>query len=121
MVPPFGSELQSLKKKKLNVSQSIKRLQIKMYRMNKSTPATDRKLRTRTLIQLGGLIEKAGVLDALEISLGDDLQKDVDVKEAMITLFGALIDMKETVLADPDQKHLCLLQGRQAFLENASL
>lgn len=80
-----------------------------------------RKLRTRTLIQLGGLIEKAGVLDALDISLGDDLQKDTDVKEAMITLFGALLDMKETVLIDPDQKHLCLLQGRQAFRDSAAL
>lgn len=89
--------------------------------MNNNTSSTARKLRTRTLIQLSGLIEKAGILDPLGLSLGDDLQKAVDAKETMITLFGALIDMRETVLADPDQKHLCLLQGKQAFLENASL
>ena len=89
--------------------------------MNQSAPSTLRKLRTRTLIQLGGLIEKAGVLEPLGLNLGDDLQKDVDVKEAMITLFGALIDMKETVLTDPDQKHLCLLQGKQAFMDSARL
>lgn len=66
-------------------------------------------------------MEKAGILESLELTLGDDLQKDTDIKEAIFTLFGALIDMKETVLTDPDQKHLCLLQGKQAFIDQSRL
>lgn len=35
---------------------------------------TARKLRTRTLIQLGGLMQKSGLMDILNIEMGEDLQ-----------------------------------------------
>ncbi len=36
----------------------------------------DRRARTRTLIQLGGLVEKSGLMDVLGLEMGQDLQKD---------------------------------------------
>lgn len=52
-----------------------------------------RKARTRTLIQLGGLVEKSGLLDPLNITLGDDLQKDYDCLESAATLLGAFTEL----------------------------
>jgi len=49
-----------------------------------------RKARTRTLIQLGGLIEKAGLLEALQLTPGNDLQKDPECFESVSVLMGAL-------------------------------
>ena len=49
-----------------------------------------RKARTRTLIQLGGLVEKSGLLEPLNITPGDDLQKDVEHLESTAILTGAL-------------------------------
>jgi hypothetical protein len=37
---------------------------------------TLRKKRTRTLIQLGGLVQKSGLLEPLQLKIGDDLQGD---------------------------------------------
>ena len=47
-----------------------------------------RKARTRTLIQLGGLVEKSGLLEPLNITLGDDLQKDYEHLENTAILTG---------------------------------
>ncbi len=38
------------------------------------TPLSNRKLRTRTLIQIGGLVQKSGLMDAFAIESGEDLQ-----------------------------------------------
>ena len=75
-----------------------------------------RKLRTRTLIQLGGLIEKAGLLQTLGIAMGSDLQKDEGVKDAVTILLGSLTEM-QSALEDEAHKHLCLLKGKEAFLD----
>ncbi|MBX9805238.1 MAG: conjugal transfer protein TraD [Alphaproteobacteria bacterium] len=48
-----------------------------------------RKARTRTLIQLGGLVDKSGLLEPLNITLGDDLQKDYGHLESTAILTGA--------------------------------
>jgi len=49
-----------------------------------------RKARTRTLIQLGGLIEKSGLLAELGLKTGDDLQRDPECLESAAVLMGAL-------------------------------
>jgi len=56
-----------------------------------------RKKRTRTLIQLGGLIEKSGLLKRMNISLGDDLQKDDDIQENVAELFGGLLTLEKII------------------------
>jgi hypothetical protein len=53
-----------------------------------------RKARTRTLIQLGGLVDKSGLLESLNITLGDDLQKDYEHLESSAILTGALSDLR---------------------------
>lgn len=74
-----------------------------------------RKARTRTLIQLGGLIEKTGLLDFVELETGQDLQKDPDTFEGTATLMGALLSLKESFQAeDADaQKILWASRGKE--------
>ena len=56
-----------------------------------------RKARTRTLIQLGGIVEKSGLLELLNLSVGNDLQKDIDCHESAAILMGALSDICNTL------------------------
>lgn len=56
-----------------------------------------RKARTRTLIQLGGLIEKSGLLVPLDLIPGDDLQKDLSCHKSAAILMGALSDICATL------------------------
>jgi hypothetical protein len=58
----------------------------------------ERKLRTRTLIQSGGLLSLSGLLEQCEISEGEDLQSDPEGYEKGATLLGILIDASETLL-----------------------
>ncbi len=53
-----------------------------------------RRARTRTLIALGGLVEKSGLTDLVGIELGQDLQKDEKCFENIALLFGALLELK---------------------------
>ena len=50
-----------------------------------------RQQRTRTLIQLGGLIQKSGLMEVLNISPGDDLQDYENLNKASQVL-GFLIE-----------------------------
>ncbi|MGC8483867.1 MAG: conjugal transfer protein TraD, partial [Thermodesulfobium sp.] len=43
---------------------------------------SDRKLRTRQLIQIGGLVQKSGLMDAFLIAPGDDLQDYENLSKA---------------------------------------
>ena len=63
-----------------------------------------RKKRTRTLIQAGGLLEKSGLLSALDIAPGDDLQKDADTLPKVAILYGALLDIMAILNDHPDQQ-----------------
>lgn len=72
-----------------------------------------RKSRTRTLIQLGGLIEKAGLLDDFGIDLGADLQKDEDMKNPVSALFGSLLEVKELIKQEPASIDLWVLKGHK--------
>ena len=67
-----------------------------------------RRTRTRTLIQLGGLIEKAGLLTLLDLELGQDLQKDFDTVNATATLIGSLLYLKEFFQGEEAETHKML-------------
>jgi hypothetical protein len=73
-----------------------------------------RKARTRTLIQLGGLVEKSGLLEPLNITLGDDLQKDFDCLESAAILAGALSELRQGFFGDEAaaQKMIWLERGK---------
>lgn len=59
-----------------------------------------RKARTRTLIQLGGLIEKSGLFEKLGIIPGIDLQKDESMKSLVLGLLGGLLTIKNELYSD---------------------
>lgn len=63
----------------------------------------DRKLRTRTLIQAGGLLSLSGLLELCDISEGEDLQSDFDGYEKGATLLGILIEAGEKLLHTNDK------------------
>lgn len=61
----------------------------------------DRKSRTRTLIMMGGLLQKSGLMDAFNITLGDDLQ-DYENRSKALQLLGFLTTCFEENNFDED-------------------
>jgi hypothetical protein len=63
---------------------------------------SERKARTRTLIQMGGLLEITPLPSICNINLGDDVQLDHPEKSA--TLLGLLLHLSEQIpeTASPD-------------------
>ncbi|MBY0293130.1 MAG: conjugal transfer protein TraD [Alphaproteobacteria bacterium] len=72
-----------------------------------------RRTRTRFLIQLGGLIEKAGLLKTFGITLGEDLQKAPDMKEPVAALFKGLLVLNELANSEDVDLQLWAEQGLQ--------
>jgi hypothetical protein len=74
-----------------------------------------RKARTRTLIQLGGLLEKSGILDDINLAPGDDLQKDSSCFDSVAILMGALCELRQNFHTDdaPAQKILWCERGKE--------
>ena len=78
-----------------------------------------RKARTRTLIQLGGLIEKSGLLQELGLKTGDDLQRDPECHESAAVLMGGFIELHKA-LSEVDgqaQKLLWAERGKKGLGE----
>jgi len=57
----------------------------------------ERKLRTRTLIQCGGLLKLSGLLEVCEILEGEDLQRDLEGYEKAAILLGILLQAREDI------------------------
>ena len=74
-----------------------------------------RKSRTVTLIQLGGLVNKAGLLDPIGLHLGDNLQKDEQNFDAVATLMGAFGELLPMLQKDEAQKMLWRERGKKAL------
>jgi hypothetical protein len=79
---------------------------------NKLTNIDLRRKRVRTLIQLGGLVEKSGILGPLQLEIGDDLQKDELCFEGAATLIGALADSRKIMEEEGAQKMLWREKGK---------
>lgn len=80
-----------------------------------TSSASGRRARTRSLIQLGGLMELAGILDVFGIPLGLDLQKDVSVKNNIAALFKGLLELNEMARSSDADLKIWALQGLEAF------
>lgn len=76
---------------------------------------TSRKARTRTLIQIGGLVEKSGLLSQFAFSLGQDLQKDEDIKDEVMALLGAFLSLKKDIQCGDFSKALWIQLGMEAL------
>ena len=84
-------------------------------------PKSFRRARTRTLIQLGGLIEKAGLLEEFGLHLGSDLQKDSEMKDPVFAFYGALLELKNTISEGDASLTLWKTKGAKMLGENAAL
>jgi hypothetical protein len=80
-----------------------------------TSSSAQRRARTHSLIQLGGLLEHAGTLDVFSIPLGVDLQKDPSVKNNIAALFKSLLIINDMVTSGELDLNVLTLQGLQAF------
>jgi hypothetical protein len=70
-----------------------------------------RRARTRSLISLGGLVKKSGLLETFDIELGRDLQKDPEVREPVAALFRGLLVLNEMANSSEVSLSLWATQG----------
>lgn len=66
----------------------------------------DRKARTRTLIQIGGLVKLCGLMETCGIEEGDDLQHENDVDNRAPLLLGILIEAVQNLPSSPSQEDI---------------
>jgi hypothetical protein len=92
-----------LAKVKIKMNRNLSLIAKETHHMQKQT-LQDRKLRTRTLIQAGGLLSLSGLLEQCDISEGEDLQNDLDGYEKGATLLGILIEASEMILHTNDKQ-----------------
>jgi hypothetical protein len=78
----------------LNRLQSLK---AQLSKKQKTYDNTDRRARTRTLIQMGGLLNMIGIPQLCGIEDGDDLQQDLENQDKAATLLGMLVHLNETL------------------------
>jgi hypothetical protein len=84
----------------LKCSQKLARLQMQLNRLEhkgKKMANDERKARTRTLIQVGGLMDVAKLLDDFDIELGEDLQIDETKNDNAAMLLGFLNEAKKQI------------------------
>jgi hypothetical protein len=89
----------------MNPQKKLAKTEIQMNRLRAQKAAlssrikhqqnSERKARTRTLIQMGGLLEITSLPSICNINLGDDLQLDYPEKSA--TLLGLLLYLSEQI------------------------
>ena len=75
----------------------------------------ERRARTRSLIQLGGLMEKAGIVNTFGITLGTDLQQDPAMKQPIAALFKALLNLNALTQSEETNLTLLAQQGLEAL------
>ena len=61
----------------------------------KAITKRERMQRTRTLIQLGGLLSKVRLTDVFDITSGDDLQGDSECHDKAMTLLGLFVSVMD--------------------------
>ena len=91
--------------KRINDLESKKQI-LKTQQMNVSK--SERKKRTRTLIQAGSLLNMMGFFDLCDILEGDDLQQDIESMDKAALLLGMLESLKTTLphyLQKQDREH----------------
>lgn len=73
---------------------------------HKTTTKRERMQRTRTLIQLGGLLSKVKLIDTFDINLGDDLQGDLECHDKAMTLLGLFVSVMDQLPETIDKSAL---------------
>lgn len=78
-----------------------------------------RRARTRSLISLGGLMKKSGLLETFQIELGRDMQKDPEMKEPVAALFKGLLALKDIAESDEVSLQLWAMQGLEELAKKS--
>jgi hypothetical protein len=81
-----------------NITTELNRLrtqQVVIERKLSQQTKSERRARTRTLIQMGGLISMIGLADICDITEGDDLQLDIVSRDKAAILLGMLVTLIE--------------------------
>ena len=89
-------ENQSLQSFQTTLNRLQSRKAVLEHRLKRSTQS-QRKARTRTLIQMGGLINMIGLAEVCGIHEGDDLQCDIGTMNKAATLLGILMTAQENI------------------------
>jgi len=63
-----------------------------------------RRARTRSLVALGGLVAKSGLLETFGITLGEDLQKNLEMKKPVAALFKGFLELD--AMANSEDVHM---------------
>jgi hypothetical protein len=89
------------------IDDATRRLQVKINRLQsqkaalenqaKKAQTTNRKARTRTLIQLGSLLNLINLPSICGIKDGDDLQFDLEATDKAATLLGMLAHLEDSL------------------------
>jgi hypothetical protein len=90
---PKNSKITDLQKKINDLE--LKKNSIKSLQSNISK--SERKKRTRTLIQAGALLNMMGYFEICDIIEGDDLEIDIESKDKASILIGMLETLKNTL------------------------
>ena len=93
-----------------SINQKIERLKDARKNLSRriaETANTDRKARTRTLIQLGGLLNITNLLELADITLGADLESEQENQDKAATLLGLLQHLTESLppVLSPQQQN----------------
>jgi hypothetical protein len=78
----------------------------------KSQTKQQRMKRTRALIQTGGLLKVAGILERFSITLGDDLQSDQNNHDKAATLLGVFVSLIEQLPHEFTEDELKALKNK---------
>lgn len=104
----------------LKITQEINRLNSQkaaLLHKQKKQNERDRKARTRSLIQLGGLVSVSGLDEYCGIELGKDLQTDETLRESVELFLGLLINISEQLPhpLTPSIKENLIAKGKRAL------
>lgn len=92
---PHTATIKTLKRLNQQITKAEEQRYRRMHKLEITSP-TAKKARTRTLIAVGSLCDKAGLLKSFGIVLGKDLQKDPEMKKPTAALFKELVRLSET-------------------------
>jgi hypothetical protein len=71
-------------------------------KLNATLEGNDRRARTRTLIQVGGIVKLSGLFPICRIEEGDNLQYDIGSRDNAALLLGILLDAVHNISDPPD-------------------
>ncbi len=76
-----------------------------------------RRARTKSLIQIGALAEKAGLLETFDLPVGSDFQKDLELKLQISALYKGFLVLNDMMASGEAHLELWGHQGLAALAE----